>query len=349
MGRLHCRANVVGCGIRSQLRSARRHPLRRSTRRSSPRSTACSATTLPRPATLSPSRCGCATDGAAARSSSTEALRAALPASDAASCSCWSTARRMNDLQWSRQGHDHGAALARDLGCTPLYLHYNSGLHVSTNGRELAALLERAGLRVAGTGRRARAARPQHGRARGAQRVPLRRAWASARVWRRQAHEARLPRHAAPWRAARTRRQWLEVLLGVSRYSAPLARLGNPQRGRHRPALRQRARRALAGARPLRAQCATRATSCAARRASSAMRSRHHGEPRAGEQCSSATDWSRSTARSAATTFAHDAGLATEALQWGRARRRRTAIAVPTGGAREAVTIVRARPAAAPC
>jgi pimeloyl-ACP methyl ester carboxylesterase len=49
----------------------------------------------------------------------------------------------MNDLQWQRQGHDHGAALARDLGYTPVHLHYNSGLAVSTNGRVLAQQLER--------------------------------------------------------------------------------------------------------------------------------------------------------------------------------------------------------------
>jgi len=48
----------------------------------------------------------------------------------------------MNDLQWSRNGHDHGQALARDLGMTPLYLHYNSGRHVSENGRDCADLLE---------------------------------------------------------------------------------------------------------------------------------------------------------------------------------------------------------------
>jgi pimeloyl-ACP methyl ester carboxylesterase len=48
----------------------------------------------------------------------------------------------MNPLQWTRQGHDHGAALARDLGMDALYLHYNSGLHVSENGRQFAALLE---------------------------------------------------------------------------------------------------------------------------------------------------------------------------------------------------------------
>jgi pimeloyl-ACP methyl ester carboxylesterase len=48
----------------------------------------------------------------------------------------------MNDLQWNRQGHDHGAALARDQGFTPLYLHYNSGRHISQNGRDFAVLLE---------------------------------------------------------------------------------------------------------------------------------------------------------------------------------------------------------------
>lgn len=48
----------------------------------------------------------------------------------------------LNDLQWRRRGHNHGAALARELGYTPIYLHYNSGLHVSENGRLLAGLLE---------------------------------------------------------------------------------------------------------------------------------------------------------------------------------------------------------------
>jgi pimeloyl-ACP methyl ester carboxylesterase len=48
----------------------------------------------------------------------------------------------MNDLQWKRKRHDHGAALARDLGYTPVHLHYNSGLHVSTNGFAFAKLLE---------------------------------------------------------------------------------------------------------------------------------------------------------------------------------------------------------------
>jgi hypothetical protein len=37
---------------------------------------------------------------------------------------------------------DHGEALASALGYTPVYLHYNSGLHTSQNGRELSAQLE---------------------------------------------------------------------------------------------------------------------------------------------------------------------------------------------------------------
>jgi hypothetical protein len=48
----------------------------------------------------------------------------------------------LNDLQWRRNGHDHGASLAREFGYSPLYLRYNTGLHVSENGRELADLLE---------------------------------------------------------------------------------------------------------------------------------------------------------------------------------------------------------------
>lgn len=48
----------------------------------------------------------------------------------------------MNDLQWMRQNHDHGAALAAAHGFTAVYLHYNTGLHISSNGRQLASLLQ---------------------------------------------------------------------------------------------------------------------------------------------------------------------------------------------------------------
>jgi pimeloyl-ACP methyl ester carboxylesterase len=48
----------------------------------------------------------------------------------------------MSDLNWRRNGHDHGEALADAAGFTPLYLHYNSGQHVSTNGRAFADIME---------------------------------------------------------------------------------------------------------------------------------------------------------------------------------------------------------------
>src|SRR5262249_19227833 len=48
----------------------------------------------------------------------------------------------MTDAQFTRGGHDHGAALARDLGYTPLYLRYNTGRQISTNGHASAAILE---------------------------------------------------------------------------------------------------------------------------------------------------------------------------------------------------------------
>ena len=39
-------------------------------------------------------------------------------------------------------GEAYGSLLARDLGYTPFYVRYNSGLHVSENGEALDALLE---------------------------------------------------------------------------------------------------------------------------------------------------------------------------------------------------------------
>lgn len=48
----------------------------------------------------------------------------------------------MSDRAWKRGDHDHGAELARVLGYTPIYLRYNSGLHISVNGRAFAQTLE---------------------------------------------------------------------------------------------------------------------------------------------------------------------------------------------------------------
>ena len=51
-----------------------------------------------------------------------------------------------NEFYWdwggAHPGDTYGARLASDLGCTPIYLRYNTGLHVSENGLSVAALLE---------------------------------------------------------------------------------------------------------------------------------------------------------------------------------------------------------------
>jgi pimeloyl-ACP methyl ester carboxylesterase len=128
----------------------------------------------------------------------------------------------MNDHQWTQGGHDHGAALARDHGYTPIYLRYNSGLHISTNGRLFADQLARlvadwpvpvdelillghsmGGLVI----RSACHAGADH-------------------AWR--AHLRALITLGSPHHGASLERagNWVDRLLGLSRYSAPLGRLG---------------------------------------------------------------------------------------------------------------------------
>lgn len=132
----------------------------------------------------------------------------------------------MNDLQWTRNGHDHGAALARDAGFTPVYLHYNSGRHVSQNGREFAAQLDAlvaqwpvpvrelviVGHSMGGLVARSACYIADQGDV--------------APAWRRKLKALvclGTPHHGAPLeRAGRL----ADGLLGISPYAAPLARLG---------------------------------------------------------------------------------------------------------------------------
>lgn len=48
----------------------------------------------------------------------------------------------MSELQWRRHGHDHGEAIGAAQGFTPLYLRFNTGLHISHNGRAFAQQLQ---------------------------------------------------------------------------------------------------------------------------------------------------------------------------------------------------------------
>ena len=136
----------------------------------------------------------------------------------------------MNDLQWKTGGdgmtaeHDHGAALHRDLGFTPVYVRYNSGLHVSTNGREFATTLKTL-----------LAAWP----------VPVESLVIVAHsmgglVSRSAFHYGRKARHAwcksldkivflgTPHLGAPLERggNWIDILLGATPYASPFAKLG---------------------------------------------------------------------------------------------------------------------------
>jgi pimeloyl-ACP methyl ester carboxylesterase len=135
----------------------------------------------------------------------------------------------MNDLQWEQsgtafQGHDHGVALERELGYAPLYLRYNSGLHVSSNGRALTGLLE--SLVAAWPVRIEELVLVGHSMGGLVARSAVHYAAAEGHGWR-QALRAMVflgtPHHGAPLERGG---HWIDVLLGSTGYTAPFARLG---------------------------------------------------------------------------------------------------------------------------
>jgi len=130
----------------------------------------------------------------------------------------------MNDRHWRWRGHDHGVALAEEAGYTPVYLRYNSGLHISQNGRRLADQLaqllsvwpvevdEIAILGYSMGGLVARSAVHL-----GAQ---------SGAAWRARVHKLVClgsPHHGAPLERGGA---WLHMVAGISPYTVGLARLG---------------------------------------------------------------------------------------------------------------------------
>jgi len=130
----------------------------------------------------------------------------------------------MNDLQWARDGADFGAALARDLGATPVYLHYNTGRHVAANGRDFAALMQTLidawpvpvdGIDLLTHSMGGLVARSALHQARvGGQRWPQR---------VRKLIFLGTPHHGAPLERGGQR---LDMLLSLSGYTAPFKRLG---------------------------------------------------------------------------------------------------------------------------
>jgi hypothetical protein len=130
----------------------------------------------------------------------------------------------LNDLQWLRAGHDHGAALARECGYTPVYLHYNSGLHVSINGHALAAQLER--LLQAWPVPVERLALLGHSMGGLLARSALHYGAQAGLRWPARTDDLvclGTPHHGAPLERAG---HWVDLVLGATPYAAPFARLG---------------------------------------------------------------------------------------------------------------------------
>lgn len=130
----------------------------------------------------------------------------------------------LSDRHWQRNGHDHGALLAADLGYTPVYLHYNSGLHISTNGRAFAAMIE--ALRHCWPVPVEELVIIGHSMGGLVSRSACHYGAVAGQAWRRHLRKIVFlgtPHHGAPLERAGS---WLHGMLGVSPYTAALARLG---------------------------------------------------------------------------------------------------------------------------
>ena len=130
----------------------------------------------------------------------------------------------MNDLQWTRAGHDHGQALARDLGYTPLYLRYNSGAHISANGRALSQQLEQ--LLEQWPQPVQRLVLLGHSMGGLVARSALHHAALAGQRWPQRLDDLVFlgtPHHGAPLERAG---HWVDIVLSAAPYAAPFARLG---------------------------------------------------------------------------------------------------------------------------
>lgn len=134
----------------------------------------------------------------------------------------------MTDLQWNvRQGGqhvNHATTLARELGYTPVYLRYNSGQHVSQNGHALATQLEE--LLTRWPVPLAHITVLAHSMGGLVIRSALHQAKAAGMHWPTALKNIVFlgtPHHGAPLERAGN---WVDVLLGSTPYTRPLAKLG---------------------------------------------------------------------------------------------------------------------------
>jgi pimeloyl-ACP methyl ester carboxylesterase len=134
----------------------------------------------------------------------------------------------MNDLQWNTQQQgkniNHAITLASALGYTPVYVRYNSGLHVSENGHDLARQLEALVTRWPTA--LAQIAVLAHSMGGLITRSALHVASEGGLQWPQHLKNIVFlgtPHHGAPLERAGN---WVDVILGSTPYSRPFAKLG---------------------------------------------------------------------------------------------------------------------------
>jgi hypothetical protein len=129
-----------------------------------------------------------------------------------------------DDRRWERDGHDHGAALAREFSYSTVYLHYNTGLHISTNGRAFAQILE--SLAAAWPVPLKEVSILAHSMGGLVARSAHHYASAAGHTWPRRLRRLVFlgtPHHGAPFERAG---HHIDLLLEKTRYTAPFALLG---------------------------------------------------------------------------------------------------------------------------
>ena len=134
----------------------------------------------------------------------------------------------MNDLQWTSQEPgtpvNHATAIEQALGYTPVYLRYNTGLHVSQNGHELARQLD--ALLACWPVPVTHLSLLTHSMGGLVARSAVASANQAGLAWPKQlTHLVFLgtPHHGAPLERAGN---WVDALLGSTPYSRPFAKLG---------------------------------------------------------------------------------------------------------------------------
>lgn len=129
----------------------------------------------------------------------------------------------MNDLQWERQGHNHGLALQRDFGYLPIYLHYNTGRHISKNGKELTYLLEEV---ISNLSKNINLTIITHSMGGLVARSAIYYGKEQNHQWLIGLQKLIFlgtPHHGAPLEQTGN---WIDTMLETSRYSAPISKLG---------------------------------------------------------------------------------------------------------------------------